>query len=83
MVYAKLSLKGGLAVEDGTRRTYRLIWHPDSTGFRREMEFEEACRETVVAIAQKSCAGRAVDIYESGRLLGSLERSSAGFWIVT
>jgi len=65
------------------RHTYRLVLSADSSGFAREIEFEETCPDSAVQLAQKVCGNGPVKIFEGDRLLGRLARSSAGFWVVS
>lgn len=68
----------------GKRHTYRLVLPKDSTGFEREIEFEEVSADAAVHLAQKVCGHRQpVKIFDGERLLGRLARTSAGFWVVS
>ena len=59
-----------------------MVWPPDRAGVSRELEFEGWSTEQALDVLQKDCAARGVQIYEGARLMGRIERSSAGFWIV-
>jgi hypothetical protein len=66
------------------RHTYRLVLADDALGTARTIEFEAACPDSALYLAQQQCRGREAELFEDERSLGRIQCArQGGFWVLS
>jgi hypothetical protein len=64
--------------------TYRLKMADNAVGEVREIEFEAASAEAALAMTERLCGDKPVQLFENGTKLANLQRSPTNdFWFVS